>query len=164
MIMTIAKTKNHNRVACFFALLLMFILSSCSSNVIHDFYVPIPNKTWHKDSIVSFYISIEDTITSTNTIYINLRNTSAYPYCNIFLFVTTYLPSGVSVRDTVEYMLADQYGKWYGKGFSYLLDNRLVYQQNVQFPHSGIYRFDIQQGMRNELLQHISDIGLRIEK
>ncbi|MGL4364004.1 MAG: gliding motility lipoprotein GldH [Bacteroidales bacterium] len=153
------------KMSCFLCISTIFVVifGACSKNVVYEYYKPIENKIWHKDSLITFYVPIEDTL-SNNTIYINLRNTSAYPYCNIFFFITTYLPTGVYIKDTVEYMLADQYGKWYGKGFSHLLDNRLLYQKQVHFPQSGVYRFEIQQGMRNETLQYISDVGICIEK
>jgi gliding motility-associated lipoprotein GldH len=99
-----------------------------------------------------------------NNVYINLRNTSSYPFCNIYLFVKATAPNGAFAVDTVEYMLTDDYGRWLGKGFSKILDNRLIFRKFVQFPQAGVYQFKIQQGMRNEVLPYISSVGLRVEK
>jgi gliding motility-associated lipoprotein GldH len=130
---------------------------------VYDQYKAIPDKGWHKDSCAVFDVTIGDS-TTLNNLYINLRNTSSYPFCNIYLFIKVTAPSGVFTRDTVEYMLADQYGQWSGKGFSKMLDNRLAYRKLVRFPHGGVYRFEVQQGMRMDVLPHITDVGLRIEK
>lgn len=129
----------------------------------YEQYSAIPNKGWHKDSSAVFDVPISDSSTL-NNLYINLRNTSSYPFSNIYLFIKVTAPSGVFTRDTVEYILVDQYGRWNGKGFSKMLDNRLAYRKFVRFPQSGIYRFEVQQGMRMDVLPHITDIGLRIEK
>ncbi len=138
-------------------------LCSCDPARVYEQYKNIPTEGWGKDSIAAFNVQVEDTL-SYNNIYINLRNTSAYPFSNIYLFVKATAPGGAFALDTVEYMLADQYGHWQGKGFSKILDNRLIFRKSVRFPRSGIYKFEIQQGMRMNVLPHVSNVGLRIEK
>jgi gliding motility-associated lipoprotein GldH len=39
-----------------------------------------------------------------------------------------------------------------------------MYRSNVFFPNSGDYKISIQQGMRVNVLEGISDVGLRVEK
>jgi gliding motility-associated lipoprotein GldH len=130
---------------------------------VYEQYRSFPIEGWIKDSVAAFTVQVDDTIALHN-VYINLRNTSSYPFCNIYLFVKATAPSGAFAIDTVEYMLADQYGRWQGKGFSKMLDNRLIFRKYVQFPQRGAYRFEVRQGMRTEVLPHISDVGLRVEK
>ncbi len=142
---------------------LALCLCSCDSSRVYDRYQSIPAGGWSKDSVAVFSVSIADTA-SLHNVYINLRNTSAYPFSNIYFFVKATAPSGAYTIDTVEYALADQYGRWLGKGFSKLLDNRLAFRKQVQFPRSGVYRFEIRQGMRMSTLPYVSDVGLRIEK
>jgi gliding motility-associated lipoprotein GldH len=138
-------------------------LCSCDPARVYEQSKNIPAAGGEKDSGAVFSVKVEDTL-SLNNVYINLRNTSAYPFSNIFLFVKATAPGGAFALDTVEYMLADQYGHWQGKGFSKILDNRLIFRKQVRFPRSGIYRFEIRQGMRMSVLPHVSDVGLRIEK
>lgn len=138
-------------------------LCSCDPTRVYEQYKNIPAEGWEKDSVAIFNVKVEDTL-SMNNVYINLRNTSSYPFSNIYLFVRATAPTGAYTIDTVEYMLADQFGRWQGKGFSKILDNRLIFRKFVRFPRSGIYRIEIQQGMRMEVLPHVSDVGLRIEK
>ena len=123
----------------------------------------MPGNIWNKENIIQFKVNISDTVSSHN-IYINLRNGSKYPYSNIFLFITTHAPNGVSVRDTFEITLADNRGKWLGKGIGNAFSNQVLYLKNVRFPYRGIYVFDIEQAMWNIKLAHIIDVGLRIEK
>jgi gliding motility-associated lipoprotein GldH len=59
--------------------------------------------------------------------------------------------------------LAEPSGKWVGKGFGNVWSNRFRYKSNVRFPVSGVYHFKVEQAMRMEDLEGISDVGLRVE-
>jgi gliding motility-associated lipoprotein GldH len=123
----------------------------------------MPGKRWELMNILSFRVPVDDTLSSNNVTF-TIRSGSAYPYRNIYLFVKTVSPDGSSKTDTLEYFLADEKGKWYGKGFGDIHELNLPYRSNVFFPRRGIYQFNIQHGMRKENLEGIYDIGLRIEK
>ena len=78
--------------------------------------------------------------------------------------MTTTSPDGKNLTDTLHYDLADEKGKWYGRGFGDVHELNLPYKSNVFFPRKGTYEFKVQHGMRIENLKGIFDIGLRIEK
>ena len=67
-------------------------------------------------------------------------------------------------RDTIEFILADQTGRWLGKGWGNLKENDILLKSNLTFPLSGDYSFLVQHAMRKDTLHGISNIGLRIEK
>ena len=113
--------------------------------------------------IAAFKVPITDTINS-NNVFFTIRNGSSYPFRNIYLFVTTTSPDGKRITDTLQYNLADEKGKWYGKGFGDIHELNLPYKSNVFFPKKGNYQFKIQHGMRIENLKGVYDFGLRIEK
>lgn len=121
------------------------------------------DKTWELMNIPSFKFPITDTIISNNILF-TIRTGSSYPFRNIYLFVTTTSPDGKSISDTLQYNLADEKGKWYGKGFGDIHELILPYKSNVYFPLKGIYQLNIMHGMRVEELKGVYDIGLRIEK
>jgi gliding motility-associated lipoprotein GldH len=147
----------------FTILFLVFILASCDRNGVYEENIKTPNSTWGENDIARFSVPITDTLSNLN-IYINVRNTTDYPNCNLFLFITTTSPSGATQLDTVECFLADEQGKWLGRGFGYLLDNRIPYKRNIRFPLKGDYKFEIKQAMRTDDLKGISSVGIRIEK
>ena len=136
---------------------------SCDPNQVYESNKEINDYSWHKDSVISFQVDVQDTI-SPHNIYINVRNNSRYKMQNLFLFVTTTSPNGSVLRDTFECYLADDRGKWTGSGWGDIYDNQFIYKNNIRFPVSGVYTFEYVQAMRTEKLQYISDIGLRIEK
>jgi gliding motility-associated lipoprotein GldH len=141
----------------------MILLGSCDPDRLYEKNIRIPEGIWFRENIVGFELEVEDTLSSYN-LYINIRNTSLYPMSNLYLFVTTTAPSGHSVRDTVEIILADERGKWLGSGLGDIWDLQQLYKENIRFAQSGLYRFEYEQAMRTEKLPFIMDVGLRVEK
>lgn len=147
----------------FMAIVLLVAVAACDPSRVFDEYRAIPDATWEADSVMTFQFNIART-SQNNNIWFNIRNDQKYEYSNLWLFVTIEPPSGAAVTDTVQIILADPSGKWLGKGFSGLYDNRLIYRRNVYFPESGRYTLRIRHGMRPETLRGITDVGVRIEK
>ena len=143
--------------------LLLLLFASCNSNVVYTESEALKDKTWHLMNTPVFRAHISDTL-SGNNIFFTIRTGSDYPYRNIFLFVTATSPDGKNLTDTLQYNLADDKGKWYGKGFGEIHELNLPYRSNVFFPSKGDFIFKIQHGMRIEDLPGVYDIGLRIEK
>ena len=146
-------------------ILLLSILSliSCDTARVFEQNTRIPDGVWERENIVVFDLMVEDTISSYN-LYINVRNANLYPMSNLYLFITTTAPSGHTIRDTVEVILADEKGKWLGSGLGDIWDLQQPYKQNIRFAQSGQYTFQYEQGMRAERLPFVLDVGLRVEK
>ncbi|WP_179009531.1 gliding motility lipoprotein GldH [Winogradskyella forsetii] len=149
-----------------------FLFTSCDSEAVFDKYTSVPNQ-WHKDSIASFNFKAPDTTKNYN-LYVNLRNTDAYKFSNLFLIVELNYPNGKAVTDTLEYKMAAPNGELLGTGFSDLKENKLWfrgYKDPFKFNEEGDYRVNIQHAMRNngdvngvENLEGITDIGFRVEQ
>lgn len=144
-------------------LLIVVSLTACDRTRVFESYHEIDSKGWSKDSVVTFKFNIKDTIQAHN-LFINLRNKGNYPNSNIWLFLSVDSPDGTSLSDTIEFTLADPTGKWLGSGLGDLFDNQIIYRSNVYFPQRGTYVFNIQHGMRSEMLEGIRDVGVRVEK
>ncbi|MBE3141251.1 MAG: gliding motility lipoprotein GldH [Thermoplasmata archaeon] len=155
--------KGINRYSFVLILTSLVLLSSCNSNVVFTDSLEMPGRTWKLLDIPAFKIPVTDTLNS-NNVFFTIRTGSSYPFRNIYLFVTTTSPDGKSITDTLQYNLADEKGKWYGKGFGDIHELNLPYKTNVYFPLKGSYQFKIQHGMRVEDLKGVYDFGLRIEK
>jgi gliding motility-associated lipoprotein GldH len=149
------------QILCLFVILLSF--ASCDPDKVIDDYHSIHNSSWNADSVQNYTFSIlrKDQI---HNIYFNIRNDRSYAFCNLWLFVTIDPPRGESKTDTVQIILADPSGKWLGKGFSGIYDNRRLFMQNVYFPEPGSYTVHLRHGMRPANLKGITDIGIRVEK
>ncbi|HAQ20646.1 MAG TPA: gliding motility lipoprotein GldH [Prolixibacteraceae bacterium] len=147
----------------FLCILLMAGIFSCDRKRVFESYYELDKKGWHKDSVVVFNLTLTDTIKN-NNLYLNIRNKGTYAYSNLWLFLTIGSPDGAIRTDTVEFTLAEPSGKWKGSGVGGLHDNHILYKKSVYFPHKGNYTFSIKQGMRDNVLEGIRDIGIRIEK
>lgn len=145
------------------ACLLMALMVSCNSDIVYEQNVRIPGNEWNRYNIPVFEVEITDTV-SPHNIHINLRNTGEYPRSNLFLFISATSPAGAYNRDTIELSLAEPSGKWKGRGFGSVWQNRFPYRMNVRFPERGRYMFEIEQAMRIDDLPGILDIGLRVER
>jgi gliding motility-associated lipoprotein GldH len=152
-----------HRISYLWPLLTFCLLISCHSSRVYEKNYKIPDGIWNRYAPVTFEVPVNDTISAHN-IYINVRNTSMYPMRNLFLFVRTTAPSGHSITDTVEIMLADGQGRWYGKGLGDIWDLSQLYKERVRFAQEGNYIFSYEQAMRVENLPFILDVGLRVEK
>jgi gliding motility-associated lipoprotein GldH len=145
------------------SVLLIIGIVSCDRKRVFEAYHPIGENGWNKDSVVVFKVQLTDT-TRNHNLYVNIRNKGTYPYSNLYLFLSINSPDGKNLTDTVEFSLAEPSGRWKGSGIGDLHDNQILYKSSVFFPHKGKYIFRIKQGMRDNVLQGIRDIGIRIEK
>ncbi len=139
---------------------LVGLLAGCGTRIIYAEQQPIPITGWEADSAVHFTFNITDTLAAYDLL-IHVRHTQQYPYQNMWLFVEGVTPMGTDC-DTIEFYLADQRGQWLGNGWGNLRDMPVLYMQNVTFP-AGSYTCTIRQGMRDEYLRGINDIGLTVE-
>lgn len=145
-------------------ILMLTISCSRNRNVLFTDSAVMPGATWSLFDIPDFRIPVNDTLARTN-VFFNIRTGSAYPFRNIWLFITATAPDGKNIMtDTLQYDLADQKGRWYGHGIGDIHELKLPFRQNVFFPMKGTYHFRIQHGMRIGNLKGVYDIGVRVEK
>lgn len=143
-------------------LVLLLLCTSCGWNTYYNQQVPIEGNKWYKGTAARFTLPITDTLKNYD-FYITIGNTTDYRYSNLYLFISTRFPNGNISRDTLECLLADEAGKWYGKGWGKIKDNSIKVNQALRFPLTGTYEFLIQQAMREDTLSGISNIGIIIE-
>lgn len=137
--------------------------SGCHRNVVYDENLKIPKEGWPATLPAYFDVDIEDT-NSFYSMYLNIKNNAEYPNSNIYFFITVVFPDGGMAKDTVNFLLADQYGKWLGKGVGNEKTSRILYRNEMFFPFNGTYRFYIEQAMRADTLRGISSVGIKLEK
>jgi len=113
---------------------------------------------WGADSVLTYDFDITDTL-ATYQMLVCVRHTEQYPYQNMWFFI------GDTTRmDTIEFYLANARGEWLGNGRNGLIEMPVLYEEAYRFPHSGKQVWHIQQGMREQSLRGISDVGLIIKR
>ena len=164
------KLRKTNRL--FLIIVCGFLIISCDSKAVFDAYKSVPNQ-WNKDSIATFNFKAPDTLSDYN-LYVNLRNTNAYKFNNLYLIVELNYPNGKAVKDTLEYKMAAPNGELLGTGFSDVKENKLWFRgfkEPFKFNEEGDYTVNIQHAMRKngdvsglENLEGITEIGFRVEQ
>ncbi len=158
------QTKMKLKGRSFILLLFPLIgLLSCSRDAnIYFQYAHIPKEGWSKDYVLNFQPHISDQ--KAYNLNIELRHNNDYPYQNIYFFVSTIYKDTILSTDTIQYLLADDFGKWNGSGYNALYQQSLLYKGNYIFPDTGDYRINIRQAMRDFVLLGVEDVGFRIEE
>ena len=141
---------------------LMLVFTACTSESFNKRTV-IPEAEWRQEDRVAFDVDINDTL-SPYRFGIGLRHLENYRYSNLFVFLHTRMPNGNVTHDTIECTLATPEGRWIGKSSGSMRDLLVPLNENLLFPLTGTYHFEIEQAMREPVLKGISDIGLYIEK
>lgn len=147
----------------YLSFLVLALFTACNSGAIFDNSKEIEGGVWKSSDIVKFSVPVTDTLQACN-FYINIRNSTQYPYSNLFLFIKTFYPNGKISVDTVECYLADVEGKWLGNRSGGRVDNRIMFRKGFRFRMLGTYSFEFEQAMRTEELKGIENFGIRIEK
>lgn len=90
---------------------------------------------------------------------IAVRHTNDYPYRNLWLELS-YSVGRLTVRDTVQLLLADVYGRWQGQGFgpSYQMSRRL--RSRFVIPDSTV--ISLRHIMRVDTLPGIEQVGITV--
>lgn len=133
-------------------------LTSCRRDIVHSQFVSIPSEKWQIDSVAHFEYAITDTHNDYRML-VYVRHTERYPYQNMWLFVGDSLH-----RDTIEFYLADDRGKWLGNKHHGFIEMPVLLEENYHFADTGKYFLTVQHGMRDSILRGVTDIGLEIIK
>jgi gliding motility-associated lipoprotein GldH len=161
MVKEIVHRTNQKRISILSAALLLLIVA-CSHKAVYSNYQSIAETGWSKDSIARISVDITEIGVPCNVL-VNIRHNNTYPYQNFWLFIATTSPDGKTTQDTIECYLADNRGKWLGSGLSSIYNMPVLFKPNVVLK-PGKYTFAIRQGMRDDVLTGITDIGIEIEK
>ena len=141
-------------------LITSLLLVGCQGGIIYTAFKTLPNTGWEADSSLCYQPVITDSIVDCQ-MQITIRHTDAYPYQNLWLFVDIEQDSLLLTRDTIECYMANERGEWLGGGLT-VHELPLLYSDHYLFTNSGEYRISITQGMRNDTLTGIKEVGVKI--
>ncbi len=141
----------------------VMIFSSCDRGRLFEENKTIDGNAWYYKSFIPFDTEVKDT-TKFYNVLVNVRVDADYKYANMFMWVHVTNPEKKSDQRRVEIKLADERGKWLGSGLGDIFDYQFPVLQNIKFPKSGLYRFELEQNMRDDTLLHVKSVGVRVEE
>lgn len=146
-----------------FTLVISCTLFGCGEEPFFENNQAITGGSWQVADQPEFEVDIYDTITPYH-FFMNIRHSGDYEYSNIYVFVHTIFPNEKTSKDTIELVLQHPDGRWKGTGAGDMYENRYMYKFAKRFPLIGHYKFRVEHAMRDETLNGVDDIGIRLEE
>jgi gliding motility-associated lipoprotein GldH len=142
-------------------------LFSCTTIDLYEKTATIPGQSWKSSFKPSFDFTIKDT-SSSYQLFITLRHRDRYNYNNIYINLTTRQPGGDSTQtERFDLKLGSDETGWLGSGMDDIYEHRIPLTPTgtaFYFKKPGEYNFTIEQIMREDPLEDVMNVGLRIEK
>ena len=141
--------------------IIIFFFFSCEGEKTHHYSFLESN--WNSKQIVKFDITTNDS-TQARTSNISIRHNDSYKYQNIIFYLNHSYKENIISTNTIELLLAEDNGKWIGKGKS----NIKEFSATILTPktyQNGLHTFSLELAMRDnystelEKLEGISDIA-----
>lgn len=147
-----------------FIAVMVLLFASCLTIDVFEKNVNIPNHEWSSAFKPEISFEIDDT-TALYNIYVVLRHTDAYRYKNIWMNVYTQTPGDTLMKQRLDLTLATDDKGWLASGMDDIFEHRIrITNQPVRLSKSGLYRFRLEQIMREDPLQYVMNVGIRVEK
>lgn len=145
-------------------IILLCILSvtvfSCQEAATFEKIYAFETNHWEQKVKPRFVVNIQDTTKSYN-FALTLRTTTDYKYSNLWIYMTTLTPNGKKAREPFEIKVAHPDGSWVGKKTGTIVENVLNFNQR-KLPMKGYYTFIVEQGITNQSIDEVLDIGLLV--
>ncbi len=147
----------------------LIIFTGCQTIDLFEKTVDIPGHSWKSSFKPSFIFSIKDTV-APYQIYLTLRHDDKYSYNNIYVNVNTLQPgedSVFSIRQDLQLANDEKGWSFSGIGMDDIWDHSLALtptNRYFYFRKPGTYTFTIEQIMRQDPLEHVYNVGLRLIK
>jgi len=149
------------KTCCLFFVFCAFILSSCTKIDLYEKDITVPGFRWKSNFQPEFTFNIKDTA-SPYQLFLVLRHNEKYNFNNIWITLYSQPPGDTVHKASFELQLANN-EKWLASGMDDIYEHRIKLT-DPQYLKAGIYRFRIEQIMREDPLENVMNVGLRVEK
>ena len=159
--------KSHNKISqsiaiCFLQITFCLLLISCTTSDLYEKHVSLANHEWKNDYKPVFDFTIKDT-TSLYKVFFVLRHTEKYRYNNIWINLYSQPPGDTLHKAQYELQLATNDKGWLATGLGDIYEHRKELTRPVRLK-AGTYKLILENIMREDPLQHVLNVGIRIEK
>ena len=138
-------------------------LIACSTVDVFEKNITIPKHEWSSSFKPEMVFDISDTVSRYN-IFAVIRHTDAYRYKNIWMNMYTQFPGDSVKKQKLDLRLATDDKGWLGSGMDDIFEHRILITDEPKFLRAGFYRFRLENIMREDPLEHVMNVGIRVEK
>ncbi len=147
-----------------FSGLLICCLASCQEIKLYESHKSLSSTGWESGQPAIDSFNISDT-TAAYRLFIVLRHKDTYNFNNIWLNVGLQSPGDSMYNQKLNFSLGSDASGWEGVGMGDIWELRKPLNDlPQQFKKPGVYKYRISQIMRENPLQGMLSIGLRVEK
>lgn len=159
------RVRNHFAPGFLILLSGLFLITSCTTVDVFEKNVTIPKHAWSTSFKPEIAFEIKDT-TSLYNISVVIRHSDAYHFKNIFVNLDMQSPNGVKNSQSLDLQLATDGKGWLVPGMDDIYEHRIAVTDLTKPIHlsKGIYRFRVSHIMREEPLENVMNVGIRVEK
>ena len=139
--------------------------ASCTTIGVFEKNIAIPGHSWNSQFKPEISFEVQDS-TALYTIYVVIRHTDAYRFNNLWMNITTIAPDGNTTHQPLDLTLATDSKGWLGSGMDDIFEHRIpITPPDDPKPlAAGTYHFILENIMREDPLEHIMNVGIRLEK
>lgn len=136
---------------------------SCTTVDLYEKTVSIPGHSWKNSYKPSFSFTIKDT-SSPYQLYFVIRHNDKYSFNNIYVNLDIQLPGSDTTRKLRRDLeLATNEKGWLASGMDDIYEHRIKLG-GKEMLRSGEYKFTLEQIMREDPLDNVLNVGIRVEK
>jgi gliding motility-associated lipoprotein GldH len=145
--------------------LLGLLFSACDKTRVYEENHDLRSKSWFMDSVQVYTLKVED-VSKPYNLLINLRNSEAYPYYNLFLryYLVDSLQNELKSQQLELILMDAKTGQPLGDGLGDIFSHQFPLLKAYTFPKSGTYTVKLKQYMRQDPLPEVHSVGLRLEE
>lgn len=135
---------------------------SCNTIDVYEQTTTFAKHEWSSKQKPTFHFTVSDT-TSLYNVFFVIRHEDAYKYNNIWVNLSMKGPAD-SVMVRREFILGNNQQGWLGSGMDDIFEQRIPFNAKPAQLTKGTYTFTMQQDMREDPLDNIVNVGIRVEK
>lgn len=139
------------------------MIASCTRVDVFEKNITIPGHEWSSTFRPEIVFEITDTL-STYNIFAVIRHSDAYRYKNIWMNIYTQAPGDTINKQQLDLRLATDDKGWLGSGMDDIYQHRVLITSKPVALRTGTYRFKLENIMREDPLEHVFNVGIRVEK
>lgn len=147
---------------CVLQIAFCVLLVSCTTSDLYEKHVSLANHEWKNDYRPEFDFAIKDT-TALYKVFFVIRHTEKYRYNNIWINLYSQPPGDTLHKAQYEMQLATNDKGWLATGMGDIYEHRKELTRPVRLK-TGTYKLKLENIMREDPLQHVLNVGIRIEK
>lgn len=145
-----------------YIVLLGAFFASCGKAPVFDTSHSFKDQRWGEQDEVVFQVEVEDTVTPFDFV-ITLRTTTSYAYNNLWFYISSTAPDGITSKVAHRMNIARGDGSWIGRVSGSAVESKLTFRTQA-FPYTGTYLFKIELATQQPEIKEVLDISLRIQK